>query len=171
MIGKLTELVPTTENEIDRHYYYCYGDGAVKAEKTGATIVYIVKGERFGDYIHSAYGKTVKVASRKGDVRLHKVNAYGAEWGNYYGYPKSEGHHNFSCLNPSLAYKGYGKVDKVEKSTIYVNAHDGRRVKLNVGACSRIESAHDLPKSGQDIYFSGVPSGADGYNLYAASCV
>ena len=171
MIDKLKELVPTTENEIDRHYYYCYGDGAVKVEKTGATIVYIVKGERFGSYIHSAYGKTVKVASRKSDVRLHRVDAYGADWGGKYGYPKTDGHYSFTCLNPSAAHKGYGKIDEVAGSTIYVNGHNGERVKLNVGACSRIESTYDLPKAGQDIYYSGVPSGAQGYNLYAASCV
>ena len=52
-----------------------------------------------------------------------------------------------------------------------MNAHDGEQIKLRIGACSRIEASKELPSAGQDIYYSGVPSGAGGYNLYAASCI
>ena len=175
MIKRLKELVPTTEKEIDRHYYYCYGEGSVQVEKTGGVIVYIIKGERFGNYLHNAYGKSVKVPSLRGDVHFQKVDVFGAPWTNKYGYPLvTSGGGNFkddfSCLNPSAAHKGYGTVGKVEAHSIYVNSHDGKHVKLNIGSCSRIESTTALPKVGQSIYYSGVPSSAGGYNLYAASC-
>lgn len=82
-------------------------------ESNGASIVYIVRGERFAEYIHSAYGRTVKVSERTDDVRLSKVDPYGVSWVNKYGYPKSDGHYDFTCLNPSAAFKGYGKIEKI----------------------------------------------------------
>lgn len=59
MIEVLKKLIPTTEAEIDRHYYNCYGDGAVEVEQTGSVLVYIVRGERVNEYIHQAYGDDV----------------------------------------------------------------------------------------------------------------
>ena len=179
MIAALKELVPTTESEIDRHYYYCYGEGAVQVEKTGGVIVYIVKGERFGQYIHSAYGKSVKIPAVHGDVHFRKVDIFGAPWTNKYGYPfvanelKGDGlsfKNDFGCLNPSAARKGYGTISAIEADHIYCSDHDGRKIKFKLGACSRIESTTEVPKVGQNFYYSGVPSGADGYNLYQASC-
>ena len=178
MIDALKELVPTTENEIDRHYYYCYGEGAVQVEKTGGVVVYIVKGERFGQYIHSAYGKSVKVPAVHGDVVFRKVDPFAAPWINKYGYPVVDTElsgndlnfgKGFSCLNPSAARKGYGTISAIESSHIYVSSHDGRKIKFKIGACSRIECTNEVPKVGQNFYYTGVPSGADGYNLYAAS--
>ena len=59
MIEVLKKLIPTTEAEIDRHYYNCYGDGAVEVEQTGSVLVYIIRGERVNEYIHQAYGDDV----------------------------------------------------------------------------------------------------------------
>ena len=87
MIKKLKELVPTTENEIDRHYYNCYGDGSVQVEKTGSLTVYIVRGESLGPYLHKAYGKSVKVPALKRDIPFHKVDIFGPAWTNKFGYP------------------------------------------------------------------------------------
>ena len=147
MIDVLKELVPTTEREIDRHYYYCYGEGSVQVEKTGDVVVYIVKGERFGDYIHSAYGKSVKVPAVRGDVHFNRVNIFGAPWTNKYGYPfvdtSLKGRDlafggDFSCLNPSAAYKSCGTVASVDAHQIHVTSHNGKGYILKVGACSRI---------------------------------
>lgn len=175
MIRKLKDLVPTTEKEIDRHYYYCYGEGSVQVEKTGDVVVYIIRGERFGDYLHNAYGKSVKVPSLQRDVHLHRVDVFGPAYTNKYGYPfvNTSHHHgnDFSCLNPSAAHKGYGQVERIEGSTVYVNAHDGERTQLHIGSCSRVEAVTQVPKVGQSIYYSGVPSSAGGYNLYTATCV
>lgn len=151
MIGKLKKLVPTTENEIDRHYYYCYGEGSVQPTQTGGVVVYIVKGERFGEYIHSAYGKTVKIpALRGGDVHLRRVDVFGNPWTDKFGYPlvntSLDGRldvtfgSDFHCLNPSASHKGYGSISKIDAGSIYVNGHDGSQAKLNIGSCSRIEA-------------------------------
>ena len=29
MIDNLKRIIPTVESEVDRHYYYCFGDGKV----------------------------------------------------------------------------------------------------------------------------------------------
>ena len=177
MVRSLKELVPTTEAEIDRHYYYCYGEGAVQVEKTGGVIVYIVKGERFGQYIHSAYGISVKIPVHS-DVHFQKVDVFADPWVNKYGYPfvkndlKGDNLHfkdDFSCLS-SYTKKGHGTISAIEAQHIYVTGHDGRKQKFKVGACSRIESRTRVPEVGQNFYWSGTPSGADGYNLIKASC-
>ena len=179
MIEVLKELVPTTTNEIDRHYYYCYGEGSVQVEKTGGVVVYIIKGERFGDYIHNAYGKSVKVPSVRGDVHFRRVDVFGPAYTSKYGYPYPEKalHGNelaikgsFGCLAPSSCKKGYGTISAIEAEYIYATNSDGRKQKFKVGTCSRIESTTEVPKIGQNFYWSAVPSGADGYNLYTASC-
>ena len=177
MIGVLKELIPTTQKEIDRHYYYCYGEGSVQTEQTGGVVVYIVRGERFGQYIHSAYGKSVKVPAVRGDVHFRVVDVFGAPWTNKYGYPFPNSRNgeisfqsDFGCLNPSAARSGYGTISAIESEYIYASTDDGRSHKFRVGTCTRIESATEVPKVGQNFFYTGVPSGADGYNLYRASC-
>ena len=179
MIEVLKELVPTTEAEIDRHYYYCYGEGSVQVEKTGGVVVYIIKGERFGDYIHNAYGKSVKVPAVRGDVHFRRVdvfgNAYTAKYGHPYPHQEYSGSDlsikdSFGCLAPSQCKKGYGTISAIEAEYIYATSNDGRKQKFKVAACSRIESTTEVPKVGQKFYWSAVHSGADGYNLYTASC-
>ena len=176
MIGVLKDLIPTTEKEIDRHYYYCYGEGSVTTEQTGGVVVYIVRGERFGEYIHNAYGKSVKVPAVRGDVSFRRVNIFGNPWTNKYGYPfphsrdGSSLNNDFGCLNPSAAKSGYGTISGIEGSDIFVSSHDGRRLQFRVGSCSRIESTTEVPKVGQNFFYTAVPSGADGYNIYTASC-
>ena len=98
MIKKLQELVPTTEAEIDRHYYNCYGDGSVQVEKTGSVTVYIVRGESLGAYLHSAYGSSVKLPALKRDIAFHKVDVFSPTWTNKYGYP---------FVNTSLKGRGF----------------------------------------------------------------
>ena len=44
MIATLKGFIPTVQSEIDRHYYYCYGEGSVEVEQTGSVVVYIVRG-------------------------------------------------------------------------------------------------------------------------------
>lgn len=57
MVATLNRLIPSVQSEIDRHYYYCFGDGSVQIEETGNVVVYIVRGERFGDYLRKQYGE------------------------------------------------------------------------------------------------------------------
>ena len=55
-LATLNELMPTVEYEVNRQYYYCYGDGAVTIEKTGDTVVYIIRGEAFQGLLEKTYG-------------------------------------------------------------------------------------------------------------------
>ncbi len=73
-------------------------------------------------------------------------------------------------MNPSAARSGYGTISAIESDYIYSISDDGRKNKFRIGSCTRIESATQIPKVGQNFYYTGVPSGADGYNLYKASC-
>ena len=179
MIETLQRLVPTTESEIDRHYYYCYGEGSVEVEQTGSTVVYIVKGERFGEYIQRAYGfKGPDGYSDRTEARLYKCNIYSKDWTAHFGYPEvnnsyySKGFDGvFSCLNPSRCEKGHGVVENIGSDYIEVQSNNNRKVKLHLSACSRVEATTQVPKIGQKIYFNAEPSSAGGYNLYAATCV
>lgn len=59
MIATLKRLEPSTQKEIDRHYYYCFGDGKVEVQQTGSTVVYIVRGESVNAYLNGRYGPQV----------------------------------------------------------------------------------------------------------------
>lgn len=166
MIAALKELVPTTESEIDRHYYYCYGEGSGRVEQTGGVVVFFVKGERFAEYIHNAYGKTVKIP-RVGDVELRRVDLFGATYTRQYGhiFKNHQVKHDFGCLNPSAARKSYGKIVAINQGYIEVEEHTGSHKQLLLGSCTRVECTEELPKVGHSIIYSTV---AD--NLYKATC-
>lgn len=85
MIETLKRLVPTTQKEIDRHYYYCFGDGQIEIEQTGSVIVYIVKGEQVNNYLHKKYGQDTP--KHKGDLRLRHLSIFDGPWVNKFGYP------------------------------------------------------------------------------------
>ena len=55
-IGVLKNSLPGIQEEVNRQYFYCYGDGAVTVEHTGSTVVYIVKGENFQSLLENTYG-------------------------------------------------------------------------------------------------------------------
>jgi hypothetical protein len=180
MIVALKEVVPSVESEIDRHYYYCYGEGSVAVEKTGDVTVYIVRGENFGNYLHNAYGQSVKVPALRGDVHFERVDIFAAAWTNKFGFPfvdtSLEGRDlafggDFSCIESAKVEKGYGTISRIDGRHIYCTNDDGRKLKFNLGACSRLEGTWQVPKVGQNFYWSAVPSSADGYNLIAGSCV
>lgn len=177
MIEVLKRLVPTTQKEIDRHYYYCFGDGQVEIKNAGSTVVYIVKGERVNDYLQKKYGKDAQ--HHDGDLKLRSLNIFDEKWTSKYGYPavksslKSDGlafPGSFSCINHASAVRGYGHIASIGSD--YIDVHEGRgKKRLHLGACSRIETVLDTPKPGRGIYYEAVPSSADGYNLMAATCV
>ena len=175
MIDTLKRLIPTTEKEIDRHYYYCYGEGNVQVEQTGSVIVYIVKGERVNGYLNNRYG--VDARRSHGDVRFNTVDIFDAQWTGKYGYPavvNQRGNNNdfsgnFSCLNGN-SIKGHATISNIGADYIEARDDHGRNHKYHLGACSRLEAAGGAPKLGQDFYYEAV-SAADGFNLIAASCI
>lgn len=176
MIDTLKRLVPTTEKEIDRHYYYCYGDGSVEVEQTGSVIVYIVRGERVNEYLHSRYGNDVR--GHSGDLRLQSVSIFDARWTSKFGYPQvvARGSSNdfsgsFSCLNSGNAVRGYATISNIGADFIEAKDEKGRSQRYNLGSCSRLESVHETPRVGQGFYYEAIPSSADGFNLIAGSCI
>ena len=180
MIDALNKALPNIIREIDRQYYYCYGEGAVNVEETGDVVVYIVRGESFGNYLLSVYGQSVKADHlTRAQYRLHRYDIFSPIWIATFGYPmvtdafdSSDFSFNgdFTCLQPSRAETGYGKITHIEGNTVKVD-RQGREEVLHLGACSRIEGvAERLPAVGQNIAFKGVPSSAGGYNIYGATC-
>lgn len=179
MIATLQTSIPNIQKEIDRHYYYCYGGGAQETEARGV-VVYIVQGERFGDYLQEQYGTNIRAPSN-GQVQLQRVNILGKTWVDKFGYPfpdSSLGGNadnfdiagSFNCLTPSRSIKGSGQIFEIGSDYIGVQMQDGQRVQFGLGTCTRIESTSSLPTIGQNIAYVAVPSGAQGYNLYQASC-
>lgn len=177
MITRLKNLIPGIEREIDRQYYYCYGDGAVTIEQTGSVVVYIVRGESFGNYLLSTYGQSLNVAVR-GNVNLYRVDIFSGTWVAQYGYPFGASAFtsndlslsgDFSCLNPSSAVTGHGTIRSISANSISVSTDNGP-LNFRLGACSRIESATKVPRVGQNFAYRAVPSFAGGYNLYGGTC-
>lgn len=179
MITTLKRLIPTVQGEIDRHYYYCYGDGSVSSTANTGVLVYIVEGERFGDYLHQQYGTNIRAPQLSQNVRLQQVNIFDGRWVDLYGYPVPDASlggdsfdiaGSFGCLSPSRAVKAGGTITDIGADYIGVSGYDGSSHRLNLASCSRVESTSELPTVGQNIAYVGVPSGAQGYNLYQASC-
>ena len=120
MIERLKQLIPGIEREIDRQYYYCYGDGAVTVEEIGSVVVYIVRGESFANYLLSVYGNSVSAGTiTRASYNFMKVDIFSPVWSSTFGYPMGSGamdgsdfHFNgdFSCLNPSAAVSGQGVI-------------------------------------------------------------
>lgn len=87
MVERLKALIPGIEREIDRQYYYCYGEGAVTAELTGSIVVYIIRGESFGNYLLTTYGSVKVPAVQRENIRFFRVNIFGNSWVSRFGYP------------------------------------------------------------------------------------
>lgn len=55
-VDNLKKILPTVQDEVNRQYFYCFGEGAFTTEKTGSTTVYIIRGEAFGALLKNTYG-------------------------------------------------------------------------------------------------------------------
>lgn len=176
MVANLKNLVPTVESEIDRHYYYCYGEGKVQVQQTGGVVVYIVRGEAFGNYLRNLYGRSMTVPAVTGDVLLNRVDIFGQSWVGAFGYPFTTAafgdangsdlalNGSFGCLNPSSVVSGSGTITAIGSNWIDANV-GGQTQRFGLGSCSRLESTTKLPSVGQKFFWSGVPGGSM-TNLY-----
>lgn len=170
----MKNFLPNVQAEIDRHYYYCYGEGKVQVKSQGGVIIYIVRGEAFGNYLRSIYGNNVIVPSNvNNDVVLNRVDIFGQSWVGAFGYPfatsafaESGINGNFECsaANSLSLVRGSGTISKI--GTNYIES-GGQR--FNLGSCSRLESTNSVPSVGQQFYWSGVPT-SNGLNLYSGTC-
>ena len=166
MLVSLRNFIPTVESEIDRHYYYCFGDGKVQVQTSGGVVIYIVRGEAFGNYLRNLYGQSVSIPQVNGDVLLNRVDIFGNNWVGAFGYPfqsSALGGNDFSiggsfgCLNANSVVTGSGTITSVGSDYIDCNTGSGEKLRFGLGACSRLESTRQLPSVGQKFYWSGVP--------------
>jgi predicted nucleic acid-binding Zn-ribbon protein len=187
LIANLNATVPNVQAAIDREYYYCYGAGKVETVTTGNTIVYVVRGEAFGQYIDNAYGQSVRAPQLRtsGDYRLQVVDPFSPVWTAKFGYPSvargrgsgsgagwTAGSGDFSCLG-SLgggSSSGSGVITGISNDGFEVKDASGKSASLRVGSCSRLESTSSLPKVGQSMVWRGAPSSNGGYNIYSGTC-
>jgi predicted nucleic acid-binding Zn-ribbon protein len=193
LIANLNATLPNVQAAIDREYYYCYGAGKVETVTTGNTIVYVVRGEAFGQYITNAYGQSVRAPSLRtsGDYRLQVVDPFSPVWTAKFGYPSvargrgsgsgsgsgsgagwTAGSGDFSCLGglSGGSSSGSGVITGISNDGFEVKDASGKSASLRVGSCSRIESTSSLPKVGQSMVWRGVPSSNGGYNIYSGTC-
>lgn len=147
MVATLRRIVPTVESEIDRHYYYCFGEGKVQIENTGGVVVYIVRGEAFGNYLRNLYGRNIVVPAVNGNVLFNRVDIFGAPWSGAFGYPFGSGAFggndlsltgSFSCLNPGALVTGSGTISAIGGNWIEALDGNGGRNRFNLGSCSRL---------------------------------
>lgn len=45
-------------------------------QNVGGVVVYIVRGEAFGNYLKNLYGQTVRIPEVSGDIMLNRVNIF-----------------------------------------------------------------------------------------------
>jgi archaellum component FlaC len=178
MVETLQNLLPGIEREVDRQYYYCYGEGSVTVETTGSVVVYIVRGESFGNYLLSVYGQSVKVpAVRARDYHLYKVDIFSPAFTSKFGAPYAVGEAgnglqlsgDFSCLREADAF-GSGTIDSINGNEMVISNHLSRE-NVRVGACTRFEATSSTPSVGMKVAFRGAASAADGYNFVNAHSV
>lgn len=178
MINSLRKMLPTVQSEIDRHYYYCFGNGKVQVQQTGSVVVYVVRGDAFANYLRTLYGSNVVLPAINGDVLFNRVDIFGSTWVGAFGYPFGNGAlggndlsigGSFGCTNPGALVTGYGTITSVGAGHIECADAKGGKQRFSLGSCSRLESTKSLPTVGQQFYWSGV-QGSNGYNLYAGSC-
>jgi hypothetical protein len=109
----------------------------------------------------------VKPPAVHADVRLQRVDLFGSDYTGRYGhiFNGKSFREDFGCLNPSAARKGYGRITSIKGGEIEVEKSEGRKSKLRVGSCTRLEATGNAPKVGQAIFYSQVQG-----NIYQATC-
>ena len=178
-IAKLKNALPGIEQEINRQYFYCYGDGAVTVEETGSTVVYIVKGENFPGLLSKTYGLDFSDVHGHGDKGLRKgehkdyrltcVDIFSPPYVEEIGYPFPEEKkkpyveekvtkfdNDFNCLDTNGS-SGRGVILSCDgnKYEIQGFANNGGKHYIEVGACTIIMSTVKVPQVGMQIAYTG----------------
>lgn len=147
MIASLKRSIPTVQGEIDRHYYYCYGEGSFTAEQQQGVVVYIVQGERFDEFVQRSYGRQTR--NNQKELRFTSVDIFSSVWTSKFGYPFPKGNlggdsnnfdiaGSFGCLNPSRAVNGLGRIHAINSDYIEIDNEEGYRSQLYLSSCSRL---------------------------------
>lgn len=100
-------------------------------------------------YLSQSYnynGNIIQV-SEQSTIRLSVTDPFGSIWANNYGSSRDEStlseesafaKGDFTCLNPSKVQSGSGKITSINGNTINIEDSMKRKMKLKIGACSRI---------------------------------
>lgn len=87
MVEDLRDLQPGVTYEINRNYYFCFGEGQVQIEQTGSVTVYIIQGNAFAGYLENAYNVKNTSITLSGSIRLQPIDIFSNIWKTNYGNP------------------------------------------------------------------------------------
>lgn len=125
MVATLRGFLPNVQAEVDKHYYYCFGEGKVQVKNAGGVVIYIVRGEAFANYLRNVYGANVILPSNlnnNAEVNLRRVDVFGDSWlgafGNQYGTSAFSGfgiNSGSDCSAPSAdsIVRGSGTIARI----------------------------------------------------------
>lgn len=135
IVSNLNKVLPSINSDINREYYYCYGAGKVETINTGNTVVYVVRGDAFGQYISNLYGVNMTNQFGSNDsLRLNVVDPFSPIWTSKFGLSYSNGQggqgssSEFSCLGDSSGSvsTGQGRISSIQGNQVVVSGQDGR---------------------------------------------
>lgn len=174
--------MPNITKQVDDVNYKCNQLKPVEPVVQNNTTIYVVQPTAYTSYIQSCYQIRPDTTNIKSGnkINITPVGILDSLWLNSFGNPYQPTSYaqakeftfkeDFNCLVPSGLESGSGVIKSVNKKFIEID-NGGRVQKLNLGACSRLESTNSLPKVGQKIYFRGQKLDRTEFNLYKGSCV
>lgn len=185
MVAGLGSSLPGIQKFIDDNYYRCFRANSLPGSQNGSALVYIVGTADFERYIERAYQLKPdwsKVSFLAPTLKLSPLNILDSMWQSAYGAPYDlvsfaattdfSFKDDFNCLAPSSLESGFGMIAGIGGRFLLVDNLQGGTLRLNLGTCTRLETAQLLPSIGQRVYWRGNPAGRAGeFNAYRASCV
>jgi len=149
LVTSLTGILPNISKDVDREYYYCYGAGKIETVTTGSTVVYVVRGDVFGQYVGNLYGGNLASNLQFGQnesIRLQVVDPFSPIWTSKFGLSyrgagqgQAFSDSSFTCLdNGGSLSTGRGRITSIQGNEILVSGQDGRQSKLSIGGCTRL---------------------------------
>lgn len=182
LVKNLQTLLPNITAQVDDVNFKCNQVKTVEPVKTSNVTAYVVVPKDYNVYIQSCYQIKPDTSNLKTNkVSITPLSILDFNWGNAYGSPYSPASYvqtkdfsfneDFNCLASSNSLEsGYGLIKNINKKYIDIDIQ-GKACKLNLGACSRMDSTDQLPKVGQRIYYRGQRTSKTDINLYKGSCV
>lgn len=118
----------------------------MQVQTVGGIIVYVVRGDAFGNYLRNLYGRNVVLPAVNGDVLFNRIDIFDSAWTGAFGYPfgsASLGGNDlafggsFGCTNPGSISSGYGTITAIGADFIEC-ANGSSKTRFNLGSCSRL---------------------------------
>lgn len=166
LVKNLQVILPNITKQADDVNYKCYQLKQFEVIAQNNTVSYAVPQASYTAYIQSSYQIKPDTPNIKLNPKLSITPTciLDTTWSTAYGNPYAPASYlqakeftfkeDFNCLSPSSLESNSGVIKSVNKKYIEVD-NGGKIIKLNLGACSRVESTSPVPKAGQKIYFRG----------------